>query len=338
MKWQTAMIPGFSPDGKPILSVLAKKSYTICPKGIIPVQKQPPLNTSEIYADPANPITSEILEESDLVPYKQNTDIVVLSNAYSPKGKKAFYLDCEIQIGPVQKKIRVFGERKLKRGLIRGVKFTDPVPYQQKELGWNNAYGGVAKTKDGSLFPYPPNPIGRGFYLKGGFEKYSEILVPNLEDPQRPLQPHELVLRKFNDWKKAPKPMSFGWTRHKFFPRFTFAGASPFTSDSSDAIPKLDFRFFQGASEGLCNHLLQGDEHVKLIYMDPQKPIFEFDLPNEKPVITFFINNSPVEPAPILQTLLINKENSFLFLVWRASIQYDLKKSEESGLPKFQVI
>lgn len=327
MNWQTAMIPGFSPYSKPILSVLAKKTYTIYPKQIIPAQKQPPLSTTEIYVDPANPLYSEILAESDLVPCKQNTDIVVLSKAYSPKGKKAFYLDCEIQIGPVQKKIRVFGERKIKSGLIGGVQFTDPIPYQQKELGWTHAYGGVAKSKDGTLFPYPPNPIGKGFYLKGGFENYSEILVPSLENPEQPLQPHELVLRKFNDWKKAPKPVSFGWTKHGFFPRFTFVTS-----------PTLDFRFFQGASEGLCNHLLQGDEHVKLIYMDPLKPVFEFDLPNEKPIITLFINNSPMEPDPVLQTLLINKENNCLFMVWRASIQYNLKESAESGLPRFLVL
>lgn len=345
MNWQTTMIPGFSPDNKPILSVLAKKTYIICPNKIAPTPKQPPLNTSEIYVDPADPLNCEILEESDLVPYKQNTDIVVLSNAYSPKGKKAFYLDCEVQIGPVQKKIRVFGERHVKSGLIRGVQFTDPIPYQQKELGWSNAYGGIAKSKDGICLPYPPNPLGKGFYLKGRFENYSEILVPSLEDPERPLQPHELFVRKFDDWKKAPKPVNFGWTKPGFFPRFSFAATTPPSCHSPDGSDKtnlppqvLDFCFFQGAAEGLCNHLLLGDEHVKLIYMDPQKPVFEFDLPNEKPVITLIINNSPVELAPVLQTLLINKENCSLFLVWRASIQYNLKLLAESGLPQFQVI
>ncbi|NLL15555.1 MAG: DUF2169 domain-containing protein [Fibrobacter sp.] len=327
MNWQTAMIPGFSPDGKPVLSVLAKKTYTICPGQIIPAQMQPPLNTSDIYADPANPLGSEILEESDLIPWKQNTDIIVLSRAYSPKGKKAFYLDCEVQIGPVQKKIRVFGERKIKSGLVRGLRFTDPIPYQQKGLGWTNAYGGVAKSKDGTLLPYPPNPIGRGFYIKRGFENYSEIQVPNLEDPEIPLQPHDLILRKFDDWKKAPKPVCFGWAKPGFFPRFSFA-----------VNPTPDFRFFQGASEGLCNHILGGDEHVKLTYMDPQKPVFEFDLPNEKPVVTILINNSPVELTSVLQTLLINKENNCLFMVWRASFQYNLRESTENGLPQFQVI
>ncbi len=327
MNWQTAIIPGFNPDGKPILSVLAKKTYTICSKQIIPALKQPPLNTSEIYVDPVDPLNSEILEESDLVPCKQNTDIVVLSKAYSPKGKKAFYLDCEVQIGPVQKKIRVFGERKIKSGLIRGIQFTDPIPYQQKELNWTNAYGGIAKSKDGILFPYPPNPIGKGFHLKGGFENYSEILVPNLEDPEVPLQPHELIWRKFDDWKRAPKPVSFGLVKPGFFPRFSFSASST-----------PDIRFFQGASEGLCNHTLQGNEHVKLIYMDPQKPIFEFDLPNEKPIVTILINNSPVELTTVLQTLLINKENSCLFMVWRASIEYNLRESIECGLPQFKII
>ena len=345
MNWQTAMVPGYAPDGKPVLSVLAKKTYLLQSEKIVPAGKQFPLNISDTPSDPSNPLYSETVTESDLVAFKQNTDIVVHAKAHSPKGKKAYFLDCEIVIGPVNKKIRVFGHRKIESRLIGGIKFTCPVPFEKQETGWAHTYGGVARLKKGIFYPFPPNPIGTGFNLKGGIQDYSQIKVPCCEDPDFPVEPQDLILRRFSDWKKAPKPVSFGWTKPTFFPRFTFAGVFPELSGASGAdykinpqLPALDFRFYQGASEGLCDCLLQGIEHVKLIYMDPQQPVFEFDLPDDKPVISLFVGNSCIELTPVLQTLFIDKESSSLFMVWRGSMQYNWKEMTGKSLPRFRVV
>ncbi len=325
MSWQSTMIPGYGPDGKPILSVLAKRTYEIAPGRIFLANDQQQLNPGEITSDPASPFYSETLAESDLVPYKPFTDIVVHGKAYAPRGKKAYHLECELQVGSVFKKVVVYGERKLESKIMRGLYFTDPVPFECMDIGYTNAYGGRAKAKDGTLYPFPPNPLGKGFYLKGGVEDLSEIIVPAVEDPDSPIEPEDLILDKFDNWKNAPKPASFGWTKQNFFPRFTYAGIIPelpgaFTAgyEINPDLPKIDTRFFQGASEGLCNHVLKGNEHVKLAYLDRENPVFEFDLPGEMPEISIKIGSESLNVEPVLQTLFFIKEFNLMTSVWRA--------------------
>lgn len=328
MSWQSTMLPGYGLDGKPILSVLAKRTYEIAHGKIFLANDQQQLNPGEITSDPSNPFYSETLAESDLVSYKPFTDIVVHGKAYAPRGKKAYHLECELQVGSVFKKLVVYGERKLESKLIRGLYFSDPLAFECMDIGYGNAYGGRAKAKDGTLYPFPPNPLGKGFYLKEGFEDLSEILVPSVEDPDSAIEPEDLILDKFDNWKKAPKPASFGWTKQNFFPRFTYAGIIPELPGAFAAgyeinpnLPKIDMRFFQGASEGLCNHVLKGNEHVKLTYLDREYPMFEFDLPGEKPEITIKIGSEKCGVEPVLQTLLIFKEFNLMTLVWRGNRQ-----------------
>lgn len=321
------MIPGLGPDGKPILSVIAKRTYEITPGKVVLANEQLPLTTAELPTDPTNPYYSEIQAESDLVAYKPFTDVVVLGKAYTPKGKKAYHLECEVQVGPARKTIRVYGERKVESKLMRGLYFTDPVPFESMDIGYANAFGGRAKSKDGTLYPYPPNHLGVGFNLKGGFEDHSEIAVPCVEDPQSPIEPDHLVCDKFDDWKNLPKPASFCWTRQSFFPRYSYAGIYPELPGAYAAgmeinpnLPKMDPRFFQGASEGLCNHVLKGNEHVKLTYMDADYPVFEFDLPGEKPEISIKLDTAAQKIEASLQTILIFKEYGVMSIVWRGSI------------------
>jgi hypothetical protein len=191
------------------------------------------------------------------------------------------------------------------------------------------------------MLPYPPNPFGKGFYLKGGFEDISEIVVPNLEDPSSPIEPESLISTVYEDWTAGPKPASFGWTKQGFYPRWTYAGLAPQylagtlennPSLDPNKIPKIDFRFFQGASEGLCNSVLLGDEHVRLKYMDPEYPVFEFDLPNNIPKIIIKAGSESFEAEPFLQTVLIDKKNSLLSMVWRGSMKGDMVELSSNGI------
>jgi len=292
MNWQTVTIPDFNAKDKTAVSLIAKRTYEIAPGRIFLATEQAEIHDNDILKDPQNPYYSELLAESDVTPFKPSTDIVVLGNAHAPKGKKAYHLECEVQVGPANKKLVVYGDRKIYSKLMRGLFFTEPVPFEEMEIGYSRAFGGRAKSTDGTLYPFPPNPLGKGFYLKGGFEDYSEIIVPNVEAPESPIDPESLISDKFDDWKNAPKPASFGWTRKSFFPRYTYPGIIPELPGAfgtglevNPSLPKIDNRFYQGASDGLCQHNLKGNEHVKLTYLDPDYPVFEFILPGEKPVI-----------------------------------------------------
>lgn len=330
MSWQSTMIPASGPDGTPILSVLAKRTYDLAPGKATPAAEQPPFVPAEVTLDPSSPLYTETVAEAELVGYKPFTDVVVLGRAFAPRGNKAYRLECEVRVGAITKKMVVYGERKLESKVMRGLAFTDPRPFESREIGYAHAFGGRAKSKDGTLFPYPPNPIGKGFTLKGGFEEYEAIAVPSCEDPDSPIEPDELIVGKYEDWRRCPKPVSFGWTKQGFFPRYTYAGVLPdLLAGAMEAghpinpqTPRLDFRFFQGASEGMGERLLAGDEPVMLRHMDAGMPRYEFRLPEDRPELAVTIAGTRYELEAAPQTVVIDKENSRLTMIWRGSRAY----------------
>ncbi len=329
MSWQTALIPGSASDGKPILSLIAKRTYMISTERLRVSLQQLPLCSADITSDPQNQLSSETLAESDLIAFKHKTDVVVLSKAYTPEGKRAYSINCEVDIGQIHKIISVFGDRRIESKLIRGLQFSDPVPFESKDLGYMHSYGGEFKTNDGLILHYPPNPIGKGFCLKITKKMFTEIDVPTCEDPEHPLKPSDLIIDKYRNWSWAPKPVSFGWTKTSFFPRYTYAITGT-NSRTESNVHQIDFRFFQGASDGMCDHVLVGNEHVKLKFMDPKHPIFEFDLPGDRPVLLLSLDGEELELEPILHTVLIDKEKGTVSMVWRGFREYagteELKK------------
>ncbi|MBD3314330.1 MAG: DUF2169 domain-containing protein [Chitinivibrionales bacterium] len=335
MSWQSILIPGYESGGKPIVSVIAKKTYVFAHGRVKAAEEQVPIYHDEVPADPQNPLGGETLAEPDIVPFKPKTDVVVVGKAHAPRGYRTNCMTCKVFVGPVHKAIRVYGERKVEAKLIRGLSFTEAEPFKTRELGYRHAFGGVAKSKEGFAMPFPPNPLGKGFYLKGGIEDPEEIEVPCCEDPNSPIEPDALVLGKYADWPRAPKPVSFGWTKPSFYPRNSYAGIVPEMLPAQQGKdPKagkdgrLDFRFYQGASEGMGEHSLEGNEHVKLIYMDPDHKVFEFALPSEKPAIAIGYGKDRTEVPVALHTVLIDKNNNKLSMVWRGC-----KESEGSEAP-----
>jgi len=338
MSWQKAYIPGSKPDGTPILTILGKRTYTIAPGKTEIADKQIPLYAEDLFENPDSPLYSEVLAETDLLFYKPTTDVIVLGKAKTPKGKQAYHLDCEIFAGPYRKTIRVFGNRRVEQKAIRGIVFSDPEPFAEMPLGYRRAYGGTSLTKEGTITSYYPNPIGKGFTLKGGIEDPQTIQLPNLEDPNSPLTPEFTILSKFDEWVHAPKPCSAGWTRRNFYPRYTYAGILPefleaagkardeiartHPSASTMAIPRMDFRVYQGASNGLWGKKFAGNEPVRLVYFDANYPRFDFQLPGDIPGLTIDIGDGVQEVAPNLHTVVIDKENNLLTLTWAGYFPY----------------
>ena len=326
ISWQSTILPGYGPGGKPILSVLAKRTYSLAMGAIALAPQQQPLNQADIPADPQNPFHSELLAENELIPFKPYTDFIVHCKAHAPHGKKAYHLDCEVHAGALSKKITVYGERHLESKALRGLCFSEPIPFECQPVGYCGAYGGNAVSKEGMVFSYPPNPLGRGFNLKGGFKDYADLPVPFCEDPSSPIMPDSCILNRYDDWPQCPKPASFGFTRPIFYPRYTYAGILPemVTADQTadPKNPRLDFRFYQSASPGLGEQILTGRELIKLVYMDRNHPLFEFELPGKKPVLSITVDGSVLEVAPVLQTVFIDKEQGCMSMIWRGVREY----------------
>jgi len=338
MDWEKTLIPASDPDSKPVLAALAKRTYTFAPGRVTVAPHQEALVEADLYADAGNPLYSEVLLESDLVASKPFTDVVVLGKAHAPSGRTAYHLDCGVQVGPLGKTVRVYGARRVRERALGGLQFTDPEPFSEMELGYRFAFGGVARARDGTLYPYPPNPIGCGMAIRGAVEDPSLVQVPTQEDPGAPLDPEAMFLRRYEHWSDAPRPVSLGWTRRNFYPRYTYAGVLPeylaaatanrealaaqYPSLTGAAVPRMDYRFYQGASEGLWGGPLAGDEPVRLTFLDPDHPTLEFALPGDTPCMVLDKGEGPVELRAVLQTVVMDTERRTLAMVWRGAVEY----------------
>lgn len=321
MKCISTFVPGFDRDGVPIISVLGKLTFDISDGEVTLCEQQIPLISSDIYADPATPQFSEVLAESDLVPFKVSTDVVIIGSVFSPRGKKAYQLECSVRVGPLSKRIRVFGMRTMEWRPFRGISISEPQPFESMELGYRNAYGGITQTRKGTPVVFGPNPIGKGFVLKEGIKSAGPVVLPNFEDPEGLLTEDNAVVTRPGKWSNALRPMSLGWTRRDFYPRYTYAGIAAQDTKNGEP-PQMDMRFHQGASEGLWGKALSGDESVLLRYLDPVFSEFEFRLPAVCPVLAIDVGEGSKQLTPFLQTVVIDKYKDTMSMIWRGSTEY----------------
>ncbi|MDQ1318527.1 MAG: hypothetical protein QG588_2189 [Candidatus Poribacteria bacterium] len=338
------ILPAHDVNSQEILSVIAKRTYDIRNGEVcIPSEEQMDFVISDVYCNKDDLINTNCEFESDLVPYKLATDVVLLGKAYAIDGYPVERMDVSLEIGSHQKTIRVIGNRYCKCRTLRDPWLSDPQPFTTMELRYDLAYGGVDMlSQEGQKLSYPRNPIGRGFVVKKRKECVEGLQLPNIEDPCYLLTPGNLIVEDMKNWERQPNPQGFGWYGRSWQPRISFFGIMPahkpiydkMKESSADYVPQeqnenfkkinpsiVDFRFFNGASPGLILSDIKGDENVRLVGMDINGS-FSFKLPGKAPVIMIDIGEGFQKPDVALQTVCIMKEENKLYMVWRGAIEY----------------
>jgi hypothetical protein len=339
---QQILLPGQTPEGQHILGVLVKRTYDIVPgrrcaragidRRLVPGDVH--------YADPLN---STIKFESDFVPFKLATDVVLHGKAYAPTSQWVASLTVSLAVGQYRKDLLVLGDRVARYNGKRDPSFTDPQPFDAMELRYDRAYGGVDVYSDPKMpLAYPRNHLGRGYAVANTQRSVENLPLPNIEDPNDRLTPARLCVGNFMEWERQPVPHSFGWTMKLWLPRAGYAGVMPADRALEQELRKtyaalvppaqrklyqenqgsvMDFRFFNGASQGLIVPFLSGAELVSLRNLDPQGNL-DFELPGGRPVIRLDIGQGAHEPAVALHTVMIRLEERQVDLVWRAAVPY----------------
>lgn len=337
------ILPGQDESGKQIFSVLAKRTYDLRNGEVCtPSAEQMDFVVSDVYCNKEDLINTNCEFESDLVPYKVDTDVVLIGKAYSADGSVES-MDVTLEIGLHQKTIRVIGDRYCKCRTFRDPLFSEPDTFTTMSLGYDRAYGGIdVLSQAGQKLAYPRNPVGRGFVVERRKECVEGLILPNLEDPCYLLTPENLIIEDMENWERQPHPQGFGWYGRSWYPRVSFFGIMPahkayYDKSREEAIkyvpedqtenfskidpPIVDFRFFNGASPGLIISDLKGDENVRLVGMDPNR-VLSFQLPKETPKIALDIGQGFQETDVVLQTVCIMKEENKLYMVWRGAVEY----------------
>ena len=301
------------PSGACYLVVLAKRTYSMQQGRLVLAAEQLPIRDELIFD------ADELLHDSDTIPMKAKTDLVIQGHAYG-QGRSQFEAAVTVQ-GKLAKRILVLGDRECITDNGGSIYFSPPLPADKVPLRYTHAYGGSeARTLDGVpedraenirilatalevppeqliLSSYPRNPAGRGWLLQATHEAVGKLRLPNLEDPLDRLTPERLAVGDEHEWPKMPLPQSTGWMNYDCFPRRAYVGFAITGKLTMKIIAEVERGYYpdnlldsnktpadtplvaQGASLGLQFPHFRGGEIIVLDNMHPKQAKFTVTLP-----------------------------------------------------------
>ncbi len=300
-------------DGAVVWLVAVKCTFDIKSDGSTEVStEQPPvLRVPEYNGEPGK---SSLKYEGDLVRTKTATDVLVVGHAYAPGGRPVTSLEVGFRVGPVQKVLRVTGDR-----VWGPVGVSEPAPFIKMPIVYERAFGGVD-----SRSPHPArdwdwrNPVGTGFAISR--ENVTGIPLPNIE------YPNEAV----SSWSDRPRPAGFGAIGPHWQPRAGFAGTydDNWKRNRDPLLPDdFDDRFYQCAPEDqLAPGFLRGGEPVVLHHLTPDGDL-RFFLPKVFLGFDtrFFDGDREIHRGRRLHTVVLEPDFPRVSLVWHTALPCHFK-------------
>jgi len=316
-------------DDNPKLTVVVKATFGIPAAGddAYPAPRQLPIFDADIMTSGKQ----AVLFESDRVPFKPCTDIVLVGRAHAPDGTPVSELIAGVSVGRVRHSITVIGDRQWETSL--GTPRMSPArPFLSMDLVYERAFGGI----DGTSGAYcEENHIGTGYVGGQSGARLKGLKLPNLEDPRNLIR----------TWNSRPRPVGVGFYGRGWAPRLAYAGTydENYMKERHPRLPSdFSYRFFNGAHPDLqVPGYLQGDEEVILLNVCSGASRVHFRLPCLLPTIKierwatppeqwiqeratgdgslpndFPLNEEPLKP--VLDTLVFVPDKGVFYQVFRA--------------------
>lgn len=311
------LLPAVDGGGREVVLLIAKGTYSIIETGrvqLAPVQEALTL-ADEYYGDPE---TLSIRYASDIVPEKCGTDVAMIGHAYALRGL-AREMEVGLEAGPLQKVLRITGDRCWEKNWMGGISASKPKPFEQMPLVYERAFGGVDTTHkdEAKWFVEARNPVGRGVVANSRREDLATVPLPNIEDPQNLIR----------HWKDRPEPAGFGFVAPAWQTRCQHAGTydEAWRAKRFPLLPK-DFnpRFYNGAPPGLTStEFFRGGEPIRIVNAS-RKGTLAFELPRLSVMVTFYIDGKVTTRNCVLDTVVIEPDKERVMMTWRA--QFDCHK------------
>jgi hypothetical protein len=326
----TRILVSALPSNAPSLSVILKATFVLESSQTAArlAPKQLPILESDVPLHPDTP-DGLIRFESDLVPFKPRTDIVLVGDACAPHTRPTRTLDVEIRVGAVAKVLRVFGDRRWSMVPGQNVPIlVGPVDFVRMPLSYERAFGGVDQHASvGSLSPgsrpwYAKNPYGQGYIAARTVKAIHDRPLANIEDPAHPVR----------SWDTCPPPAGCAFFPRGNEARLRHAGTydAKWKTQRAPAPPQdFAFDFYNGAHPELqAPSYLVGTEAVRLKHVDPDAPTLAFWLPGWLPKlrvrrrVASSATHAPPPPEPPfrLDTLVFIPAERCFYQVWRARL------------------
>ncbi len=298
-------------DGAETWLVVVKATFDVQRGGAtVPSKEQPEVTRAPVYR--GEPGQSSIVYENDFVLAKQTTDVLLNGSAYAPGRGEISQIDVTMEVGPVRKTLRVYGDRSWKG---TGSAVGPPKPFTQMPITYERAFGGADK---GSPQPevdwYWPNPVGMGFVAARG--RAENTRPPNVEYPDQVV----------GSWKSRPAPAGFGVIGSHWQERSALAGTydAQWSETRQPLLPAdFDIRHYQAApADQRPAKFLSGGERVALTNLTPSGSL-RFALPSlSLRFETRYMDGERVaHPAPNLHTVILEPDYPRVSLVWHTALE-----------------
>jgi hypothetical protein len=316
---------GLEPSGRELLVVVIKGTFRF-PQAAEPHahftlhEKQLPLVMADTFS--GEPGLSAPVYEVDFAPRKPRCDILLLGQAYAPRGRPATRVEVGLRVGNWQKRFTAVGPRHWDCGLAT-LRTSSPEPFVTQPISYDVAFGGTDLAHDDPAqhAAFMANPVGRGFH-KHLRKEWVE---------GRPLPLTEESDRSVSDPAGPYRPMSFGPLGRGWEPRSKLAGTYddawrekhfPFLP------PDFDEQYYQAAppdQQVPLDIFTSGPVEVGLSNLTPEG-LTHFTIPSlAAPVHVFPKRGEREDYNAAMDTIVIEPEERRFTLTWR--VARPLKKS-----------
>lgn len=324
---------GFEPDGRELLVIAIKATYTIPENGYEPVladEQVPLIEADEFTGEPG---LTAVKYETDYAHRKPLCDVLLNGSAYAPEGKPISQVQVGLKVGTMVKTFNVFGDRYWETGLVS----TSPSKannFISMPISYDNAFGGVDNfhQDESKHRTYVWNPVGKGYHENLSGELVDGTPMPNTEEL------NNTVTRPNQNYK----PMAFNAMGRNFKSRYPFAGTydqqwldnqAPFWPDD------FDYRYFQAASPDQQIPYPVGGEEIALKSLTPSG-INRFQIPKKAmPVLFIPYKGKEQLVDTVIDTILLEPDLQRFSLTWRVSYPlrrncFELKQVIAGEMPK----
>jgi hypothetical protein len=300
-------------NGAEVWLVALKCTFDINPDGTTTISaEQPPvLRVPEYHGEPGR---SSIKYEADLVLTKPTSDVLVVGHAHAPAGRPVTQLEAGFRIGPLQKSLRISGDR-----FWGSVGPSAPESFVSMPLVYERAFGGVdLKSAHPERDWEWRNPVGTGFAVAR--DNLTGTALPNIE------YPNDMV----NGWKDRPRPAGFGAIAAHWQPRVAFAGTygDTWMAERQPLLPDdFDDRFFQCAPQDQQSPgFLRGGEPVTLHHLSPFGEL-RFTLPKVFVGFEtrFYGGGREIHQNRRLHSVILEPDFPRVSLVWHSALPCHVK-------------
>ena len=203
---------------------------------------------------------------------KPRAEVVVIGDAAAPGRQPVTQLAVEFAVGPVRKRLTVFGDRYWEL-TPDGAVFSNPSPFVQMPLVWERAFGGTG---------FPENPTGTGHAALTALSEGRPVRLPNIEDAST-------LILELDD---APPPVGFAPLDAMAPGRQRYVGTygdAWLKSNHPGHAVDFDWAFYNTVpSDQWAPTFFAGDETIQIAGMHADHPLITSRLPGMR--VRAFLN------------------------------------------------